>query len=92
MVEGLGGKVDVVDCRRPPGQFLVLGVEDLQVVDVPQQVDPAPLLQPWVMVVGGVEVLTNTPSKESPRASSTTSLFRPRRRKYRSVGVLKVQT
>ena len=61
-------------------------------MNLPQQVGPTPLLEAGVVVVGGVEILTNTPLKDSSSTSSTTSLFRPRRRKYRSVGVLKVQT
>ena len=42
-------------------------------------------------MIGGRSGLTNTPLKDSSSTSSTTSLWRPRRRKYRSVGVLKVQ-
>ena len=34
-------RVDLVDCPSPLGQFLVLGVEGLQVVDIPQQVRPS---------------------------------------------------
>ena len=36
MGEGLRLGIDFMDCRRPPGQPDVLGVEGLQVVDVPQ--------------------------------------------------------
>ena len=34
--------------------------------------------------------MTSTPVKAGPSTSSTTSLFRPARTKYRSVGVLKL--
>ena len=44
MREGFGFLVESMDCRGPLGQRGVLGVERRQVVDVPQQVRPAPLL------------------------------------------------
>ena len=63
MGEGFRPSVDLVDCPSPLGQFLVLGVEGLQVVDIPQQVDPAPLLQARVMVVSGIEVTDQDPAE-----------------------------
>ncbi len=63
MGEGFRPSVNLVDCPSPLGQFLVLGVEGLQVVDVPQQVDPAPLLQARVMVVSGIEVTDQDPAE-----------------------------
>ena len=52
-----------MDCRRPPGQLPVFGVEDLQVVDVPQQVHPASLLQSRVVMIGGIEVADQHPTE-----------------------------
>ena len=63
MGEALGRRVNVMDCRRPPGQLPVLGVEGLQVVDVPQQVHPAPLLQSRVVMTGGIEVADQHPTE-----------------------------
>ena len=57
MGEGLRLGIDFMDCRRPPGQPDVLGVEGLQVVDVPQ------LLGTSVMMVGGVEVADQDPTE-----------------------------
>ena len=51
-----GLDIELMDCRGPLGQRGVLGVERHQVVDIPQQVGPAPLLGAIVMVVGGVEI------------------------------------
>ena len=56
MGERPGLDIEMMDCRGPLGQRGVLGVERHQVVDVPQQVGPAPLLGAIVMVVGGVEI------------------------------------
>ena len=57
MREGFGFLVESMDCRRPAGQRDIFEVEGgHQVVDVPQQVGPAPLLRAIVMVVGGVEI------------------------------------
>ena len=44
MVEGFGLGIELVDCPSPLGQWFILWVEGLQVVDVPQQVGPAALL------------------------------------------------
>ena len=46
MVEGFGLGIELVDCPSPLGQWFILWVEGLQVVDVPQQVGPAALLGP----------------------------------------------
>ena len=54
--EGFGLTVEAVDRVSPPGQWFVIGVEGSQVVDVPQQVDPAALFGAVVMVVGGIAV------------------------------------
>ena len=56
MGERPGLDIELMDCRGPLGQRGVLGVERHQVVDVPQQVRPAPLLRAIVMVVGSVEI------------------------------------
>ena len=63
MGEGFRRSVDLVDCPSPLGQFLVFGVEGPQVVDVSQQVYPAPLLQARVMVVSGIEVADQDPAE-----------------------------
>ena len=47
----------------PLRQHCILRVQRLQLVDVPQQVGPAPLLQSRVVVVGGVEVACQNPAK-----------------------------
>ena len=56
MREGFGFLVESMDCRRPAGQRGIFEVEGPQVVDVPQQVRPTPLLGAIVMVIGGVEI------------------------------------
>ena len=56
MVAGFGCDIELVDCRGPSGQCGVFGVAGALVVDVPQQVGPAPLLGAIVMVVGGVAI------------------------------------
>ena len=61
MGEGFGLSVEPVDGFGPLGQLAVIGVEALQVVDVPQQVGPAPLFGAVVMVVGGVEIADQHP-------------------------------
>ena len=48
---------------RPPGQLPVFGVQRLQVVDVPQQVHPAPLLQSRVVMIGSIEVADQHPTE-----------------------------
>ena len=90
--QGLGRNVELVDRLGPLGQPGVFRVQPLQVVDVPQQMGPAPLLQARVVMVSGVEIADQHSSEGGVNTSSTTPLPRPRRRKYRSVGVLKVQT
>ena len=54
MVAGFGCDIELVDCRGPSDQWRSIGVEGALVVDVPQQVGPAPLLGAIIMVVGGV--------------------------------------
>ena len=56
MVAGFGCDIELVDCRGPSGQCGVFGVAGALVVDVPQQVGPAPLLRAVIMVVGGVAI------------------------------------
>ena len=56
MREGFGFLVESMDCRRPAGQRGIFEVEGPQVVDVPQQVGPAPLLGAIIMVVGNMVV------------------------------------
>ena len=56
MVAGFGCDIELVDCRGPSGQCGVFGVAGALVVDVPQQVGPAPLLGAVIMVVGGVAI------------------------------------
>ena len=56
MVAGFGCDIELVDCRGPSGQCGVFGVAGSLVVDVPQQVGPAPLLRAIIMVVGSVEI------------------------------------
>ena len=66
---GLSGR-NLTHRVGPLGQDQVLRVLLLQLVDVTQQVGPAPLVRPLVHVVGSVEVATNTPSNSSPNTSS----------------------
>ncbi len=54
--ESRGLAVELVDGGGPPGQWRIIGVEGLQVVDVAQQVSPAALLGAVVVVIGGIEV------------------------------------
>ena len=49
MSEGFGRVVNPVDGVGPPGQWRIIGVEGALVMDVPQQVGPAPLLGAVVM-------------------------------------------
>ena len=56
MAEGFGLNIELVDCRHPADQCSVFGVEGSLVVNVPQQVGPAPLLSVIVMVAGGIEI------------------------------------
>ena len=56
MGAGFGPVVNLVDGVGPLRQLSVLRIEDLQVVNVPQQMNPAALLWAVVMVVGGVEI------------------------------------
>ena len=56
MVAGFGCDIELVDCRGPSGQCGVFGVAGSLVVDVPQQVRPAPLLGAIIMMVGSVEI------------------------------------
>lgn len=48
--------VELVYRASPPGQPVILRVEDTQVVDVPQQMGPAALVGTVVVVIGSVEV------------------------------------
>jgi hypothetical protein len=50
-----------MDCPSPPEE---LGVEGLKVVDVPEQMDPAPLLQTRIMVVGSMEITDQHPLEQ----------------------------
>ena len=56
MSAGLGPVVNPVDDVGLPGQWRSIGVDGALVVDVPQQVRPAPLLRAVILVVGGVEI------------------------------------
>ena len=56
MGEGSGPAVEFQDGVSPLGQWRIIRVEGAQVVDVPQQVGPAPLLGAIVIVVSGVEI------------------------------------
>ena len=56
MSAGFGPVVNPVDDVGPPGQWRSIGVECALVVDVPQQVRPAPLLRAVIMVVDSVEI------------------------------------
>ena len=56
MSASFGPVVNPVDGVGPPGQWRSIGVEGALVMDVPQQVGPAPLLGAVIMVVGGVEI------------------------------------
>ena len=51
MGEALGLGVEVVHCRGPSGQLGVFGVERLQVMDVPEQMGPTPLLRTRIVVI-----------------------------------------
>jgi hypothetical protein len=59
----LGLSVELMDCLGPLGQAGVFWVQPFQVMDVPQQVGPAPLLEPRVMVIGGVEIAHHHPAE-----------------------------
>jgi hypothetical protein len=68
-------------------------------VDVPEQMDPAPLLQTRIMVVGSMEITDQHPLEQLAQylihhllVPACSGLFRPRRMKYPSLGVLKSQT
>ena len=61
MGKGFGLSVEPVDGFGPLGQLTVIGVEALQVVDVPQQMGPAPLFGAVVMVVGSIEIADQHP-------------------------------
>ena len=56
MGEGFGPVVNPVDRFGPLCEWRVIRVEGSQVVDVPQQVDPAVLLGAVVVVIGSVEI------------------------------------
>ncbi len=53
---GFGSVVNPMDGVGPPGQWRSIGVAGALVVDVPQQVGPAPLLGAIIMVVGSVAI------------------------------------
>src|SRR5205814_1370 len=59
MLETLRLGVDALHRRGPVPQRIVLRVGGAQVVDLPQQVCPAALLEPGVVVIGGVKSLTS---------------------------------
>ena len=61
-------------------------------MDVPQQVGPAALLGAVVVMVGGIEVADQHPGELLAQDLVHHLLVLHRRRKYRSVGVLKLQT
>ena len=61
MGEALGLGVEVVHCRGPSGQLGVFGVERLQVMDVPEQMGPTPLLRTRIVVIGSVEIADQHP-------------------------------
>ena len=76
MVAGFGCDIELVDCRGPSGQCGVFGVAGSLVVDVPQQVRPAPLLGAIIMMVGSVEIADQY-SGESIRSAPRPRLFCP---------------
>ena len=49
---GLGLRVDLVNRLGPLSQPSVFWVQPFQVMDIPQQMSPAPLLQARVVVIG----------------------------------------
>jgi len=55
--------IDGPDRYSPLGKADVLGIELAQVVDIPQQVGPAALVQPRVMIIGRVEVADQHPAE-----------------------------
>ena len=61
-------------------------------MDLPQQVGPAALLGAVVVMVGGVEVADQRPGELLAQRLVHHLLVPPPARKYRSVGVEKVQT
>ena len=67
MVAGFGCDIELVDCRGPSGQCGVFGVAGSLVVDVPQQVRPAPLLGAIIMMVGSVEIADQYSGESIPQ-------------------------
>ena len=86
--------VELVDGLRPLGQPEIIGVEDAEGVNVPQQVGPAALLGTVIVVLGGVEVADQHAGKliAQDLVHHGFAAASPLRRKYRRLGVLKVRT